>query len=275
MLLRQGCFVLSSDIKLITIDLDGTLVHGDHVPERNIRALKMVQDKGLTVAIATGRMHTSARKFVSHLGIDGSTPIISYNGAMVRLPDAEEPMRHVPLQADLAAQIVQYGVEQWFSMNYYLDDVLYTLRVDHWAWLYHSRTGDLTTPVGDFRRFDGKQPTKLLLTAYPHDCDRLLPLLQAQFSDRVYVTRSMPEYIEFLNKDVSKGHAVEWLAGHLGLKREQVMAIGDNLNDQPMIAWAGVGVAMPRAHELTRQAADFVPEHEEEGVAEALEHYFG
>jgi Cof subfamily protein (haloacid dehalogenase superfamily) len=264
-----------SDIKLITIDLDGTLVHNDRIPERNIRALKMVQDKGLTVAIATGRMHASARKYVHELGIDGDTPIISYNGAMIRLPDATEPMLHVPLQADLAAEIVQYAIEQRFSMNYYLDDMLYVLRVDHWAWLYHSRTGDVPVPVGDFRQFNGNSPTKLLVTAYPDDCDRLLPILQEKFSDRVYVTRSMPEYIEFLNKDASKGHAVEWLAGHMGLQREQVMAIGDNLNDQPMIAWAGVGVAMPKAHELTREAAQFVPEHEEEGVAEALERYFG
>lgn len=267
-------FSLSADIKLITIDLDGTLIHGDYIPERNIRALKMVQDQGVTVAIATGRMHASAQKFVSHLGIDSNTPIISYNGAMVRLPGAPEPMLHVPLQADLAAEIVQYGVEQRFSMNYYLDDTLYAMRVDHWAWLYHRRTGDVPVPVGDFRRFNGNCPTKLLLTAYPQDCDRLLPLLQDQFSDRVYVTRSMPEYIEFLNKDASKGHAVEWLTAHLGLRQDQVMAIGDNLNDQPMIAWAGIGVAMPRAHELTRKAAQFVPEHEEEGVAEALEKYF-
>lgn len=266
---------MSTDIKLITIDLDGTLVHHDQIPERNIRALRMVQDKGITVAIATGRMHASAQQFVSRLGIGADTPIVSYNGAMIRCPGESEPMRHVPLPAELAAEIVQYGIEKKFSMNYYLDDRLYVLRVDHWARLYQRRTNDTPVPVGDFRRFAGNAPTKLLVTAYPHDVDGLLPALQAQFSDRVYVTRSMPEYIEFLNKEASKGSAVEWLAAHMGLQREQVMAIGDNLNDQPMIAWAGVGVAMPKAHDLTRAAADFVPEHEEEGVAEALEHFFG
>lgn len=267
---------MSPDIKLITIDLDGTLVHNGHdLPERNVQALRMVQEQGITVAIATGRMHASAKPYVTRLGIGADTPIISYNGAMIRRPGESEPMRHVPLSADLAAEIVQYGVEQKFSMNYYLDDTLYVLRVDHWARLYQGRTGDQPVPVGDFRRFNGKTPTKLLLTAHPRACDELLPVLQKQFSDRVYVTRSMPEYIEFLNKEVSKGSAVEWLAAHMGLQREQVMAIGDNLNDQPMIAWAGLGVAMPQAHELTREAADFVPEDKVAGVAEALEKYFG
>ena len=80
-----------------------------------------------------------------------------------------------------------------------------------------------------------------------------------------------------LSRPISRGRllAVKWLAGHLGLQREQVMAIGDMLNDLPMIQWAGTGVAMPRAAALVREAADFVPEHEEEGVAETLEKYFG
>lgn len=264
-----------SDIKLIAIDLDGTLVHNaHHIPERNIEALRCVMDQGVTVAIATGRMHKSACQFVQRLGIGTETPLISYNGAMIRLPEAPEPLLHVPLPADLAAEIVQHAVDEDFSLNYYLDDTLYVMRVDHWAKLYTGRTGDVAHPVGDLRRFNGQQPTKLLVTAKPTEVDRLLPLLQQRFSDRVYVTRSMPEYIEFLNQQVSKGSAVAWLAEHLGLQREQVMAMGDMLNDLPMIEWAGVGVAMPRAQEQVRRAADFVPEHEEEGVAEAIAEYF-
>lgn len=263
------------DIKLITIDLDGTLVHGDHIPERNLRALQMVMDQGVTVAIATGRMHTSARDFVSRLGINAETPIISYNGAMVRLPHASEPMLHIPVPADLARRVVQHSVDQQFHLNYFLDDVLYVTHMDHWAHLYYSRTGNYPTPVGDLRRFDGQTPTKLLIASHPHHIDELLPREQELFGDVLHVTRSMPEYIEFLNLEAGKGNAVKWLADHLGLQREQVMAIGDMLNDLPMIQWAGTGVAMPRAAALVREAADFVPEHEEEGVAETLEKYFG
>lgn len=263
------------DIKLITIDLDGTLVHNSRdIPERNLQALKMVQKQGVTVAIATGRMHDSARQFVERLGVGENTPIISYNGAMVKLPHAQEPLLHVPLQADLAAEIVQHAVDEQFNLNYYLDDIFYCMRVDHWAVLYRSRTGDVPHPVGDLRRFNGRAPTKLLVTAKPEEIDRLVPIEQARFGDRAVVTRSMPEYLEFLHREAGKGAAVKWLAGHMGLQREQVMAIGDMLNDLSMIQWAGVGVAMPRAEAAVREAADFVPEHEEEGVAETLERYF-
>jgi Cof subfamily protein (haloacid dehalogenase superfamily) len=266
---------LASDLKLIAIDLDGTLVHDAHrIPERNLRALKMVMDQGVTVAIATGRMHSSARDFVERLGIPLTTPIISYNGAMVRLPDAPEPLLHVPVPADLAAQVVQHTVQERLHLNYFLDDVLYVTHVDHWARLYQSRAGTVPTPVGDLRRFNGRTPTKLLIATPPPTALDLFAREQALFGDRLYVTHSMPEYIELLNPEVSKGHAVAWLAGHLGLQREQVMAIGDMLNDLPMIEWAGTGVAMPRAVEAVRAAAQFVPEHEEEGVAETLEKFF-
>ena len=264
-----------SDIKLIAIDLDGTLVHNAReIPERNLAALKRVMAQGVTVAIATGRMHSSAEQFVTRLGLEG-TPLISCNGAMVRVHGDAEPLLHVPVPADLAAAVVQHSVEEQLHLNYFLDGELYVTHMDHWARLYQSRTGNLPIPLGDLRRFDGQSPTKLLIAAGPHEVDALLPREQALFGDRLYVTRSMPEYIEYLNPAVSKGAAVEWLAAHLGLQREQVMAMGDMLNDLPMIEWAGIGVAMPKAEAAVREAADFVPEHEEEGVAEALERYFG
>ena len=266
---------MPSDIKLIAIDLDGTLVHdATRIPERNLQAVQKVLDRGITVAIATGRMHESAVTFVSRLGLHGM-PIISYNGAMVRRPEAAEPMLHVPVPPDLAAEIVAHGVAERYHLNYFLNDILYLTHMDHWGWLYYRRTGNLPHPVGDLRQFAGESPTKILIAAQPDEIARLLPEKQAQFGDRLYVTRSMPEYLEFLNKEASKGAALQWLANHLGVTRDQVMALGDMHNDLPMIEWAGVGVAMPRSEEAVRQAADFVPEDEVEGVAEAFERYLG
>jgi len=263
------------DIRLIALDLDGTLVHdARRIPERNLAAVRRAMDQGVTVAIATGRMHSSAETFVERLGLQG-TPLISYNGAMIRVPGETAPLYHVTVPPDLARQVVQHSVDEQLHLNYFLDDVLYVTHMDRWAHLYRARTNNWPALAGDLRRFDGQSPTKLLIAAYPHQIDQLLPREQELFGDRLYVTRSMPEYIEYLNPAVSKGAALEWLAGHLGLQREQVMAMGDMLNDLPMIQWAGIGVAMPTAEEAVRRAADFVPEHEEEGVAEAIARFVG
>lgn len=266
---------MSNAIKLIALDLDGTLVHNArHIPERNLQAVRRAMDQGVTVAIATGRMHSSAETFVSRLGLEG-TPLISYNGAMIRVPGEPEPMLHVPVAAELAAQVVRHAVDERFHLNYFLDDVLYVSHMDHWSHLYRARTGNYPALAGDMRRFDGQSPTKLLIAAYPHEIDTLLPREQELFGDRLYVTRSMPEYIEFLNPEASKGAALAWLAEHLGLQQSEVMAMGDMLNDLPMIEWAGIGVAMPEAEEQVRAAANFVPTSAEEGVAEAIEKFVG
>jgi len=261
-----------TDIKLIAVDLDGTLIRDSHhIPERNIKALQKVLAQGVIVAIATGRMHSSACQFVKRLGLGADTPIISYNGAMIRLPEASDPLWHRPLPADLAAEIVEHAVQEQLPLNYFLEDTLYVPRVDYWARLYLRRTGNIPLPAGDLRRFRGKSPTKLIICARPEEAEELLMMEQKRFAPRAYVTRSMPEYIEFLHPEANKGVALQWLATYYGVSRENVMALGDMLNDLPMIEWAGIGVAMPHAAEAVRAAADFVPGDPEAGVAEALE----
>ena len=264
---------MNRDIKLIATDLDGTLVQDSHhISERNLAAVRRALEAGIHVVIATGRMHGSAAQFVQQLGLDG-VPLISYNGAMVRVPGEPKPMHHVPLAAELAAEIVQHSVNAKYHLHYYLDDVMYVTHIEKWSRIYVARTGSLPHPVGDLRRFNGKSPTKLLLAAAPEDIDRLLPLEQKRFGDRCYVTRSMPEYLEFLNSEANKGNALRWLADHLGISPDQIMACGDMLNDLPLIEMAGIGVAMPSAVEEVRAAADFIPETEENGVAEAIEKF--
>lgn len=86
------------------------------------------------------------------------------------------------------------------------------------------------------------------------------------------MVRSMPFYYEILHKDASKGNAVELLAGHLGIRREEVVCIGDNENDLTMIEYAGCGVAMGNAVPKVKAIADFETRtNNEHGVAYAIE----
>jgi hydroxymethylpyrimidine pyrophosphatase-like HAD family hydrolase len=74
----------------------------------------------------------------------------------------------------------------------------------------------------------------------------------------LYVTRSQATYIEFTDASVSKSGALAWLCGRLGVAREQVVALGDGMNDVDMLAWAGLGVAVAEAAPPVRAAADIV-----------------
>jgi len=258
------------DIRLIAVDLDKTLLDEDlRVPERNRAALAAAAERGVTVAIATGRTHESAARFARRLGLDA--PVISYNGAMIRRPDDPEPMRHVRLPAELAAEIVELLVRDMTDFMYFLDGELYAQRLDHWARGYLARTGDLPRVAGDLRRFAGAEPTKLLLLGTPEQTRERHEFFTGRFGERIYATISLPEYMEILAPEATKATALRWLADHLGVPIEGTMALGDSLNDLEMVQAAGVGVFMPIADDHLRAQADFVPSDPPTGVAEAVE----
>ncbi len=258
------------DIRLIAVDLDHTLLDHDlRVPERNRRALAAAAERGATVAIATGRTHESAERFALELGLDA--PVISYNGAMIRRPGELEPMRHVPLPADLAAEIVERLVREQIDFIYFHDNVLHAQRFDHWAWEYLERTGDRPVVTGDMRRLAGAEPTKILLMGSPEETLERYELFAREYRGRVYATVSLPQYVELLHPEATKAGALRWLAGHLGVPMKSTMALGDSLNDLEMVQAAGVGVFMAAADEKLRAQADFVPDSAEGGVAEAVE----
>lgn len=260
-------------IRLIGIDLDGTLVQNAHeVSERNVRAIRAALASGVTVAIATGRPHLSAEAFVAQLGL-GDTPIISFNGAVIRRPGEQEPLLHRPVPADLAAQIVRTCVEQRRHVHYYLGDVMYVTRVSHWAHLYRARTGIEPVPAGDLRRFEGAEPIKILVCVDPDEAEGVLKQEQERYGDRLLVTRSMPEYVEYLSVEAGKGKALEWLATRLGIPMEQTMGMGDMLNDLQLVQMSGFGVAMPHAADPVKAAARYVAQSGPEGVAEAIEKF--
>ena len=263
----------NTKIRLVATDLDGTLVTGGHhIAPRCVEAIQEASRRGVTVVIATGRMHHSAREFAERLGLS-EEPVISYNGAMVRRANSDDMILHDPLPRDLADEILDYLVANRANIHYYVDDVMYVLRVDHWARSYLERTTSVPVPVGDVRKLPGGEPTKILIIDRAERADRFLEEASELFGDRVYLTHSLPEYVEFLNPTATKGRALCALAEHLGIPIEATMACGDMSNDQPMIEAAGIGVAMAQSPDAVREVADYVTAPGDEGVAEAIEKF--
>lgn len=222
------------------------------------------------VVLATGRMHHSAEAFAADLGLLGE-PVISYNGAMVRLAGTAETLWHEPVPTHLARRLLDQAVTEGRLIHYYVDDVMYVTRASRGALIYRRRTGSRPVPVGDVRRLADQPPTKILLVDEPAVIDELLRRDQAAYGDELYVTRSLPEYVEYLSRQASKGAALRVVREYLGLPREQVMACGDMLNDIPLLEEAGIAVAMAHSLEEVRAAADYVTAPGLEGVAEAIE----
>ncbi len=264
---------VNADIKLVAIDLDGTLLlDNQNTAPENVAAIHQAEAQGVTVVICTGRPYPSADAVATRLGLT-SNPIISYNGALVRMPSGGEVLFSQPLPPDLAAQVVEDCVARQLQIHYFLDDVMYVPRVSAGARLYWTRTGIKPVPVGDQRKLAGNSPTKILVYAGPKVVRELRPEFEGRYKDKLYVTTSMPEYLEFLHPEVSKGDALRAVADRYGIPMAQVMAIGDLLNDLPMVEMAGIGVAVAHADETLKAHAQYTTTSSEQAVAEALEEF--
>ena len=257
--------------QLAAIDLDDTLLGPDHlISARNLHAVRALVARGVTCVIASGRMHEATTRFANEIGLE--TPIISYNGAMVKNPHTGEVWQHIQTPAEPSAEIVGFCKENGHHLNYYLNDHLYVSRRTRWAEFYLSQTGSPMEVVGDLTQFAGSEPTKMILIDTSEVTDNLLLRFREQFGESLYITKTNPEYLEFMNANTNKGLALKLVAERMGIPQHATIAFGDGNNDLAMIKWAGMGVAMGTAKEHIKQAADRIaPPYDEDGLGIFIE----
>ena len=256
--------------RLAAFDLDGTLLNSDHeLSPENCEALQQLTMNEVLVVLVSGRMHRSMQPISDQIGLEN--PIISYNGAMVKHATTGEVYHHTPVPADFAMAIVNDCIDQNLHLNFCLNDELFVAERNEWSKLYESRTGVPATPVGDLRQLAGKTPTKLLIIHPPEKLPPLLNSFKSQYDDKLYVTQTQPEYIEFMNPDVTKGRALTALAKRCEIPIESVVAFGDSYNDESLLKTAGFGIAMENAVAPIKACADHITAtNDENGVAKAI-----
>jgi Cof subfamily protein (haloacid dehalogenase superfamily) len=257
--------------RLAAIDLDETLLGPDNlISRRNARAVHALRSAGVVCIIASGRMHEATIRFADELGLDG--PIISYNGAMVKVIRTGEVWHHLPVPADAAAEVIRYCADRGLHLNYYLNDRLYVAQQGEWARFYLRHTGSPMEELGDLGYLCGTEPTKMILIDTPEVTDRLQDEFKERFGPALYIMKTNPEYLEFMHPTANKGAALSLVASRLGVRREETIAFGDGANDLPMLEWAGLPIAMHGAGPAVRAvAARIAPPYNEDGLAMVIE----
>ena len=271
------------DIKLIALDLDGTLLNSrKELSAENAEALARAAARGIEIVPATGRFFTGMPECIR--GLPFVHYAITINGAAVYDMRRETDIAKAELPLMQAVEIMRY-----------LDTlpVIYDCYMDNWGWMTRAlqqKAADfapnehclrmllhLRTPVDELKAFvleKGRGIQKIqLFTKEPALQQTLLQQLQERF-DAIVVSSSLPRNIEINQAGANKGAALDTLAAYLGIDSAQTMAVGDELNDLSMIRAAGVGVAMGNACPALKEAADFVTaDCDESGVASAIERF--
>ena len=264
-------------IRLLALDLDGTLIDDDLVlPERTRRAIVAATDQGVSVSIATGRMARSALKYARQLGL--TEPIVAYQGALIRAMPATDDGRvgRLLIHRPLAAAVTREAIEWTRSIG--LDPHLNHLErfiiraADAKAEDYSAFLGGRAVLVDDLLAWVTRPISKVIAVSEGPLDEAVLQIARDRFVGRADVTISHPRFLEFLAPGVSKGAAVRWLARRAGVPLGAVLAIGDQFNDLEMIATVGHGAAMPDAPPPVMAAGRYIaPPLREDGAAQLIE----
>jgi hypothetical protein len=259
--------------RLIAIDLDDTLLTDElTVTGATRRALAEAAARGVHVTIATGRMFASAKAIAEQIGMN--VPIITYQGSLVKnLIDGQVLYeRFVP--GEDARRLYDYCRANGLHLQTYINDRLYAFEENDKLIAYARQSAIPYTIVPDFAALPAGNHTKLVIIDEPERLDRIAPELRARFEPEIHVTKSKPNYLEFLHREGTKGDALRFLAGHYGVPMEATIAIGDSWNDREMIEAAGLGVAMANAVPALRAIADYVTlGNNEDGVRKVIEKF--
>jgi Cof subfamily protein (haloacid dehalogenase superfamily) len=237
---------------------------------RTLAAVRAARESGLRLLVATGRMFRSVRPYVEQMGLED--PVICYQGAVVAEPRSGRFLRHEPIPVELAKETIATLQDEGFHVNCYVDDELHVASVTPEAEAYAHFQNLGIHAVGDLVAWLAKPPTKLVAVGEPKALDGLEDRMKAHFSGRLYISKSLPYFLEFASPDVTKASGLAFVAEHLGFAPGETVAFGDGENDVELLEWAGYAVAVANAHERVLAVADFVcPPAAEEGVAQVLE----
>jgi len=221
------------------------------------------------VIVVTGRMVQSVRRALEPAGLHD--PVICYQGAVVVDGDGTW-LRHEPIPFELAREALLFAAGEGYSPNVYVGDELYVSHVTPEARNYAEFQHLPIHPVGNLLDWLSEPPTKLVLVGDPEALDAVEARAKAWFEGRLYISKSLPYFLEFAAEGVTKGAGLDFLAGHMGFTKEETIAFGDGENDIELVEWAGYGIAVENAHERVKAVADWLcPSAEDEGVAEVLD----
>ena len=224
------------------------------------------------VIVVTGRMFRSVRPYVDEAGIDD--PVICYQGAVVADPATGEFLRHVPIPLEVAREAIAAVEAEGYPLNCYVDDELYVAEHTAASEAYASFQNLDVHAVGELLSWLTKPPTKLVAVGDPVELDGLERRVKAHFGGRLYISKSLPYFLEFASPTVTKASGLSFLAERLGFAQEKTVSFGDGENDVELLDWAGYGVAVRNAHDRVLAVADYVcPPVQEEGVAQVIEAY--
>ncbi|WP_339226327.1 Cof-type HAD-IIB family hydrolase [Oceanobacillus sp. FSL K6-2867] len=280
-------------MKLIASDLDGTLLNEEGVvSEENMAAVQKAIDHGIRFVVATGRSYDAANTPLKQAGI--TCPIISLNGAVAYTED-KQLIRTIPMDKSVAKQVLEVCREADMYLEFFTNNGIYSVSKEYFLEVLVDimKSANPNASEEEIRekaelRFQA-EPVEFIqdydeifaienieiykILAFSLDKEKLVSArAQLNGAAGMAITSSGDINLEFNHQDAQKGIALKHLAGNMGIDMADVMALGDNWNDESMLRSAGRGVAMGNASDEIKALCDYETKaNYDHGVAYAVE----
>ena len=257
------------DIRLLAIDVDGTLLNDQHrLSDRTLKAISQAQEKGLKIILATGRGPRSCDPIIHKLGIED--PVITHNGAVVYHPLRNTAEKQVGFKAEELKEVVEFCRKEDIHFDASTAFHIYVERVHESVIPVYKRFFAQPITVKDVGQI-GEIIVKLTLTGEPKRLDEVMPHLLRKFPN-FSIIRSGDTFIDVMHPKATKAQGLKYIMEKFHLSPQEVMAFGNYYNDVEMLQLAGTGVAMENAPAEVKAKADLITKsNNEDGVAQVIE----
>ncbi len=263
--------------KLVAIDIDGTLLNDNkELTKETKRAINVATKLGVKVVITTGRIIQSVKELIEELGLEGEEEyVIANNGCTIyNTKDYSLVYEKSLKDKNLKEVYKKYKRKETVIEVHTLNGILTEDISEHEHQI--NRYPDMEVLQKDFQKdkIEDQKLVKILVKGDERYIEELTKVVPRELHEKYAVVRSLDHLLEFMYKGSSKAKGLEGLGEILGIKREEIIAIGDGINDLEMIEYAGLGVAMGNAKEEVKKVANFITKsNEENGVAYTIEKF--
>jgi Cof subfamily protein (haloacid dehalogenase superfamily) len=263
--------------KLLAVDMDGTLLNSNRViSQLNKESLKKAKEKGIKVVITSGRGLKGLDNFVEQIDLRGKNEyIIANNGGTIYRTSNFECIAYNGLSGRDLMKAHALCKEVGLNMIAYTHEGTISAEKNEFTKFETEYVGN-PVKIIDFNseiKYDD-EITKILFSQTEELLAKKMLELPQKFYNEYDVVKTMPTVLEIMKKDCNKGYGVKILADKLGIKKEEIICIGDQANDIEMISYAGLGIAMGNAIDELKDIAQYITlSNDDDGVAKAIKKF--
>ena len=269
---------ITKRLRLLALDLDDTLLRSDlTISYRTRNAIKRTESEDVIIVLASGRIPEAMIHSSQLLGLNKRPGyLVSNNGAIIQESHTDKIIHEARIDVETALAVCDLASAEGFDMQIYEDDIMYVTRQNVYSNYDQKLTGIRQVVVENFRAMVAGGCHKLIIPGEPAHLAHVEKILSTFLEGKVNIFTSRPYFLEVMPKGTNKGSALEMIAKLNGISAEETLAIGDSMNDEAMIRWAGTGVAMANGDERIKSIATIITErnNDDDGVAEIIEKYF-